>query len=95
MADEQQRVTTSHTGAQAGIDSLRGVAKCLAEIGEANLRHEARVEELERDLADAEREITSLEEAEVAELKAWREVIEDYRRGVRTREELFEMTVDE
>lgn len=92
---EQAKVTTEHTEANDAIKCLREIAKTLKDVGDENVQLkegnarlatlEGRVEELENAAA---------QDAEVVkECEEWRELLEDFRSGIRDRDELIERTV--
>jgi hypothetical protein len=85
LAGEPQKVVTEHEGANAAIAQLRDTAKALKELGDEVL-------ELRSQLASMEEESVATETVSET-FEQWTEVLEDFRRGIRDRDELLERTV--
>lgn len=87
------KMTTQHEECNGAIDTLREIAKVLKTVGDENVDLELERDTLKDELAEVK---DSLEEMQPDhdELLAWREALEDCRRGVITQDELYERTVD-
>lgn len=91
MTDQasQQKVVSRSAAANELIGELRTLAKGIADLGDAREDSEQRMS------AAMDSEVTYAEQAEEATgtLIEWTTAIEDYRRGILDRDELFERTV--
>lgn len=84
-----EKVVSAHSGANDLIGELRSAAERAKVIGDENARLE---DELNGALNDNER--LRSDEAKASHVLAeWTELLEDFRRGVRERDELIERTV--
>jgi hypothetical protein len=96
---EGTKVVTKHEDAAKAIDTLRGVAQVLKQVGdecvqlkEGNERVAAL--EAEADKLRAENaELSQEAEESTGRIIDWRDLLEDFRRGLVDKDELLERTV--
>lgn len=96
---EGTKVVTKHEDAAKAIDTLRGVAQVLRAVGDENVQLKEgneRVAALEAEADELRAKNTELsQEAEerTGQLIDWRDLLEDFRRGLVDTDELLERTV--
>lgn len=95
MPEGSTKVVTQHREAAEAIDDLRKIARVLKAIGDENVQLKdgnERLVALEAE-ADQLREKNMALSHEADQLLDWRDLLEDFRRGIVTSEELLERTV--
>lgn len=96
MTDQAPKATSQDEAANDLIAKLRVVAKGIAAIGDDFIEEQAKTvaaeTAMEKALADLHAAKVEEEDATLT-LATWRQVIEDYRRGILDRDELFGRTV--